>query len=66
MQNWYTKAAEQGYAGAQNNLGACFHNGQGVTQNYEKAVHWYTQASKQGNATAQKKLNILTNTDLPF
>ena len=63
---WYTKAAEQGYAGAQNNLGACFHNGQGVTQNYEKAVHWYTQASKQGNATAQKKLNILTNTDLPF
>ena len=27
---WYTKAAEQGYAQAQNNLGVCYQGGKGV------------------------------------
>ena len=28
---WFTKAAEQGYANAQFNLGVAYHNGNGVS-----------------------------------
>ena len=50
---WYTKAAEKGYAEAQCNLGICYYNGDGVKQSYEKAVHWYAKAAEQGYARAQ-------------
>ena len=50
---WYTKAAEKGYAEAQCNLGICYYNGDGVKQSYEKAVEWYTKAANQGDARAQ-------------
>ena len=55
---WYTKAANQGYASAQSNLGVCYEKGQGVTQSYEKAVEWYTKAAEQGSATAQYNLGL--------
>lgn len=29
---WYRKAAEQGYAYAQNSLGRCYENGKGVKE----------------------------------
>ena len=35
---WYQKAAEQGHAKAQFNLGVMYANGEGVSQNYEEAV----------------------------
>ena len=35
---WYTKAAEQGYGKAQNNLGSLYVQGQGIPQNYQN-VH---------------------------
>ncbi|MBP5419901.1 MAG: SEL1-like repeat protein [Bacteroidales bacterium] len=53
---WYTKAAEQGYARAQYNLGDCYKNGRGVEQDYQKAVEWYTKAAEQGDETAQCNL----------
>jgi TPR repeat protein len=31
---WYRKAAEQNHAGAQNNLGFCYANGEGVVQDH--------------------------------
>ena len=34
----FTKAAEQGGADAQSNLGVCYYCGNGVKQNYTKAV----------------------------
>lgn len=34
-------------------LGLCHENGEGVPQNYEKAVEWYHKAAEQGNADAQ-------------
>ena len=37
---WYTKAAEQGYADAQNQLGYCYEFGEGVDTNHKKAVEW--------------------------
>jgi hypothetical protein len=35
---WYEKAAEQGDAGAQYNLGVMYRNGDGVDVNYKKAI----------------------------
>jgi TPR repeat protein len=52
-----TKAkAEMGDARAQNDLGFCYHEGQGVTQDYAEAVKWYLKAANQGNAEAQFNL----------
>jgi len=43
---WFTKAAEQGDATAQNNLGVCYENGMGVERDRKKAVYWYTKAAE--------------------
>ena len=48
--------AEQGDATAQNVLGIMYYNGEGVPQDYKKALHWYTKAAEQGNVKAQFSL----------
>jgi len=53
---WFRKAAEQGYAEAQNNLGYCYEYGQGVEKNLAEAVSWYRKAAEQGHAAAQTNL----------
>jgi len=53
---WYRKAAEQGYASGQNNLGYMYRNGLGVTQDYTQAVYWFRKAAEQGDADAQSNL----------
>ena len=53
---WYRKAAEQGNADAQNNLGLMYANGQGVKQDYQQAVQWFRKAAEQGDASAQINL----------
>jgi len=50
---WYRKAAEQGDAGAQYNLGVMYKNGQGVKQDHAEAVRWLRKAAEQGHANAQ-------------
>ena len=55
---WFRKAAEQGDAAAQNNLGSCYYNGHGVTQDYYEAVKWYRKAAEQGDADAQYNLGV--------
>ncbi|MCK5097449.1 MAG: SEL1-like repeat protein, partial [Desulfobacteraceae bacterium] len=45
----YKRAAEQGYAKAQYNLGAMYDKGIGVPQNRNKAAYWYRKAAKQGH-----------------
>lgn len=50
------RLAEQGNANAQNNLGVCYYNGQGIPQSYEKAVYWYTKTAEQWYADAQNNL----------
>ena len=47
---------EQGHADAQCNLGYCYANGIGVTQDYAEAVKWYQKAAEQGNALGQNNL----------
>ena len=47
---WYQKAAEQGYAESQCDLGVMYEYGHGVEQNDKKAVEWYQKAAEQGYA----------------
>lgn len=54
--NWCTKAANQGYAKAQCQLGYMYSTGEGVPQDYKKAVEWYTKAANQGNDLALNNL----------
>ena len=51
---WYRKAADQGPANAQNNLGAMYKEGQGgVPQSYKEASVWYRKAADQVEANAR-------------
>ena len=55
---WYRKAAEQGHAAAQYNLGVCYRNGIGISTDESEAVKWYRKAAEQGHAAAQYKLGV--------
>jgi len=50
---WYRKAAEQGHASAQFNLGCAYAEGLGVKRDYAQAMDWFGKAAKQGLADAQ-------------
>jgi len=56
---WYKKAAKQGLAAAENNLGVMYAKGLGVPQDYSKAVYWLKKAAEQGYATAKANLEYL-------
>jgi TPR repeat protein len=56
---WYRKAAEQGLARAQNNLGSMYKNGRGVSLDYVQAAKWYRKAAEQNLAEAQYNLGKL-------
>lgn len=51
---WERKAADQGYAQAQYNLGVSYGNGEGVTQNDLEAYVWSSLAAAQGYKDAVK------------
>jgi TPR repeat protein len=53
---WLRRAADQGNADAQNNLGWLYHNGLGVTASRVEAIAWYLQAYRQGNSLAKENL----------
>ncbi len=55
----FRHAAEQGYAGAQYNLGVMYYFGEGVSVNSIKAYMWWSLAMEQGNESATKNLNII-------
>jgi len=55
MQRW----ANQGIAEAQFNLGLIYDNGEGVRQDYSKAVQWYEKAANQGMPDAQFNLGLM-------
>jgi TPR repeat protein len=52
------KAAEQGDANIQVQLGAMYLLGQGVPQDSVKALGWYSKAAEQGHANAQYDLGL--------
>jgi TPR repeat protein len=49
-------AAQQGHAGAQNNLGFAYELGQGVKKNQKQAVYWYRKAAEQGHVGAKSNM----------
>ena len=50
---WYRRAAEQGFAPAQFELGRCYWCGEGgLEQDYAKAAEWYRKAAVQGLSDA--------------
>ena len=49
---WYTFAAEQGHAFAQNDLGSMILNGFGITKDATEAARWYRKSADQGVAVA--------------
>jgi TPR repeat protein len=53
---WYRKAAEQGDAWAQDELGDCYFNGTGVPEDKVEAVKWYHRAAEGGSRGAASKL----------
>jgi len=57
---WYLKAAEQGLALAQTNVGLMYaQGGAGVPQDPKKALEWLTKAAQQGFALAQFNLGFM-------
>jgi TPR repeat protein len=62
---WYRKAAEQGEAYAQYNLGVMYDNGRGVPQDYVHAHKWFNLAATSGNKIATKNRNIIAKKMTP-
>ena len=56
---WFLKAAEQGFADAQCNLGDMYDNGTGVEESDEKAREGYQKAADQGFVDAIEALDGL-------
>jgi len=50
---WFSKAAEQGHADAQYNLGELYNRGRGVKKNKNIALKWYKAAAEQGHVKAK-------------
>ncbi len=55
---WYRRAAEQGYASAQFNLGLMYGNGQGVLQDYVQAHKWYNLAASRLSSGENRDLAV--------
>ncbi len=55
----FFELADKGIAEAQINIGMMFENGQGVPQDYGKAVRWYRHAADQGLIKAQYNLGLM-------
>ena len=53
---WFHKAAEQGLAEAQYQLGKMYHHGKGVSQDLLQATKWYCKALKKGFMPAQSQV----------
>ena len=57
--HWLDRAAEQGYAPAQDSLGSMYLYGNGVEQDFETAAYWIIKAAEQGHVPAQDRLAFM-------
>ena len=55
---YFTKAANLGYASAQIELGTLYNYGWGVPQNYAEALKWYRLAAEQGDPIGQNWVGV--------
>ena len=56
--SWYRKAAEQGNAAAQANLGGLYLNGQGVPRDYVQAYKWLNLAVSRSEASEKSNFEV--------
>ena len=56
---WLRKAAEQGFADAQSNLGFMYANGRGVLEDYVQAYAWYSLAKTGRSELAKNNIEII-------
>ena len=63
--SWYRKAAEQGYAKAQNNLGFMYYFGWGLLQDNVVAHMWYNIASANGDEKTAKNRGYIAEIMTP-
>lgn len=56
--SWMKKAAEEGLANWQCNLGCCYFYGYGVHEDRVEGNKWYEKSAEQGNAKAQFNLGL--------
>ena len=61
---WYQKAANQGVAQAQNNLGAMYANGLGVAKNYQQAKAWWQKVLAQPDTEENTEPKALARDNL--
>ncbi|KAG0061152.1 hypothetical protein BGZ90_003700 [Linnemannia elongata] len=61
---WYLKAAHQGHAQSQHNIGALYCHGQGVPQDDSQATEWFLRAAKQGLVISQATIGYCYSNDL--
>lgn len=59
VEKWFRKAADQGHAWAQTNLGFMYAVGEGVDKDFVEAYAWMNLAAAQGNAEAAKAKDFL-------
>jgi len=57
--HWYSKAAKQGDADAQFNLGIMYARGEGVVQDNKRALFWFKKSAAQGHVGAQNVLDAV-------
>ena len=56
---WYRKAAEQGFAQAQADLGSMYYSGEGVLQDTVAALMWFNIAAVEGHVHAAENTVIV-------
>ena len=56
---WFRKAAEQGYANAQSNLGFMYATGNGVVKDELEAYKWWLLAGLQGEEGSKRNTLIM-------
>ena len=56
---WITKAANQGYAPAEYELGRIYLYGRGIPVDYAQALIWERKAAEQGDPRAQRDLAFM-------
>lgn len=53
------EAARNGDIAAQNIIGVCYYNGDGVEQDYKEAVEWFRKTAEKGNVTGQYNMGYM-------
>jgi uncharacterized protein len=62
---WYRKAADQGYADADYNIGFMYATGQGVPQDYVQAYQWFeTAAARYARSETESRARAVKYRDL--